>query len=39
VSSSYCSGQLDPRRVLYGFHWSHSWAKWRFLVSNVNCFI
>ncbi|GAU45821.1 hypothetical protein TSUD_115090 [Trifolium subterraneum] len=20
VSSSYCSGQLDPRRVLYGFH-------------------
>lgn len=20
VSSSYCSGQLDPRKVLYGFH-------------------
>lgn len=20
VSSSYCSGQLDPRMVLYGFH-------------------
>lgn len=20
VSSSYCSGQLDPRRVLHGFH-------------------
>ena len=21
VSSSYCSGQLDPSKVLYGFRW------------------
>lgn len=26
VSSSYCSGQLDPRKVLYGLAWSHPWC-------------
>lgn len=25
VSSSYCSGQLDPRKVLYGDHWYHNY--------------
>lgn len=25
VSSSYCSGQLDPRKVLHGLSWSHLW--------------
>lgn len=28
VSSSYCSGQLDPRKVLYGLAWSRSWWDW-----------
>lgn len=30
VSSSYCSGQLDPRRVLHGFHWFHPRTQQRF---------
>lgn len=37
VSSSYCSGQLDPRRVLHGFHWSQPQTQQRFS-SNLFCF-
>lgn len=37
VSSSYCSGQLDPRKVLQGFHWLHPCCQQRFLICCLMC--